>query len=93
MDGCWFGQVRLIFTMEDRVQRTRECILVRWYDAAEQDEHLSSSLRKLRWATTRVDSRQLRTWYDVKLLSDVIRPVLIQEHPTQPDVFFYNRFA
>ena len=96
MDSCWFGQVRLIFTLEDQARRSKECILVRWYDAAEcdeRDEHLSGSMRKLQWATTRVDSQQRVPWYDVKLLSDVIKPVLIQQHPTLPDVFYYNRFA
>ena len=59
MDSCWFGQVRLIFTVQDQARRTRECILVRWYDAAqydEHDEHLSSSMRKLQLATTQADS-------------------------------------
>ena len=96
LDDCWFGQVRLVFSMEDGAGRTRECILVRWYDAAEfdaHDAHLSSGMRKLRWATTRVDSQERVPWYDVKLLSDVIQPVLIQSHPTKPDVFYNNRFA
>lgn len=62
MDSYWFRQVWLIFTMEDHAGRIRECILVRWYDTAdydERDEHLSSSMRKLQWATTRVDSRSV----------------------------------
>ena len=96
MDSCWFGQVRLIFTMQDPVGRTRECVLVRWYDSAghdERNEHLSGSMRKLQWATRRLDDEQSAPWYDVRLLSDVIKPVLIQEHPAQPDTFFYNKFA
>ena len=32
-------------------------------------------------------------WYDLKVLSDVIKPGLIQEHPTLSDVFCDNRFA
>ena len=96
MDSCWFEQVRLIFTMEDHAGGTRECILVRWYDTAEhdeRDEHLSSSMRKLRWATTRSDSPQRAPLYDVKLLINVMKPVLIQGHPTHPGTFFYNKYA
>lgn len=96
MDSCWFWQVRLIFTMEDHARRTRECILVRWYDAAEydeRDEHLSSMMRKMQWATTRVESQQRVPWYGVKLLGGVIKHVLIQKHPALSDVFYYNRFA
>ena len=42
MDSCWFGQVQLIFTMKDHPVRTRECILVRWYDTAKHDERDST---------------------------------------------------
>ena len=90
MDSRWFGQVRLIFTMRDQARRTKEYILVRWYDAAEyneHNEHLSSSMRNLRWATTRVDSQQRVHWYDVKLLSDVIRPVWFS-HTLHCQAFF-----
>ena len=50
-------------------------------------------MRNLQWAMTRVDSQQRVPWYDVKLLSDVIKSVLIQFHPALSDVFYYNRFA
>lgn len=65
MDSCLFGLVRLIFTMEDSACRTRGCMLVRWYDAVEYDEHdkhLSSSMHKLQWATMWVDSQQRVPW-------------------------------
>lgn len=34
-----------------------------------------------------------RALVNVKLLSDVIKPVLIQGHPTLPRVFYYNKFT
>ena len=71
-------------------------ILVRWYDSAEHEErheNLSSSMRKLRCATMRGDSQQHVPWINVKLLSALIKPVLMQEHPTQPDTFVDNKFA
>ena len=60
--------------MEGPARRTRECVLVRWYDAAERDEHdehLSRSMCKLQWATRRVrGSQQCMPWYDVKVLGE-----------------------
>ena len=91
---CWFGQVRLIFSYEEgegATARTKEAVLVRWYDKADynaSDRHLQVSFQKLRWAADAAG----RPYYDVVELQKVLRAVYIQAHPGQEDVFFYNRF-
>ncbi len=96
---CWFAQVRFVFSTKDNKGRTRSCIFVRWYDLARHDrtdEHLSGSIRKLKWETTCMH-RNGRTvqlpMYDVVEIDRVIKPAFIQPHPLQPDNFFYNRFV
>lgn len=95
MDGCWFGQLRLIFSLLDRKGQKWECVLLKWLEDAPDDNLEGFLFQRMLWekaAGPGQRSRKVRLCqrYDVQEMNRIIRPVFMQEHPTEHGVFFYN---
>lgn len=94
MEGCWFAQLRMIFSMRDHKGRMRECAFLRWMETAPDDAFDDIPMQRLTWATTFIqDSRKPVPHYDVVEINRIVRPVFLQRQPDDPDHFFYNEFV
>ena len=92
----WFAQLRLLFSFRRRYCREAElCAFVRWYETTPKGLPLGKlphtrpatvghQLTALRWAAD--------TEYDVVAANNILRPVVLQPHPTDPEQFVYNHF-
>jgi hypothetical protein len=63
---------------------------VRWFCHAEEGE---LPMQRLQWATIASASGAIIPWYDVIDICSIVRPVLLQEDPTEYDKYYFNKYV
>ena len=90
--GCWFAELRLIFSCRDHRSRLRQCAYVRWLQSAPDDAYDELQLQRLTWETTRLPTQRGQTrpvpHYDVIEVNRIIKPVFLQRQPSDHSYFF-----
>ena len=90
----WFAQLRLLFSFERRHDdRAQLCAFVKWYEPIEPGLCLGVLPRSRRAVGHRMTTlawARSGTKFDVVPADSILRPVVLQPHPTDPQLQVHN---
>ena len=82
----WFGQLRCICSAQrPRHSAAELCALVRWYEPLPRKQK-GTGMTCLQWQRWRGNPGR----YDLVWAQSILRPVVLQPHPTRKDTWVHN---